>query len=599
MRFLILFTIPCIVGAQLIPAGQPIPAGPNPPVVFLNGYELGCPGGSSSFSSTFGNADQVLQANQFVSVFFDNCTVSGGPSIETLGASFGQFLAGLKYTNGTAVSQVYVVAHSMGGLIVRSYLAGKMNGTPASFAPPANTGIAKIVFLATPNFGTGIANKLGSDEQTTELSVGSQFLFDLNTWNDGTDDLRGINALAVAGDGGTGEESSIPGFDDGVVTLTSASLGFVLPGHTRVVPTCHSSLSLLTLVGYCPGSAPPIAVINDSSNTVGQIIVSFLAGTAAWQTLGQAIESNPVASNLGGVNIEAQDLLGVEQPIASASVATPQGTVNLSVNSGNIAYTEGTTPNVNEQEHVDFFGTTVVNATINLPATTVLPVIAKPGPEIGRVLPAASAVYPLNVAPGEFAAIYGSDLAATTQTATTLPYPAQLSDATVLVNGTAAEIGYVSPTQINFIYPNPSAGITQVTVKNSGGQQTVNVLVAAAVPALFSLDGSGTGAAAAVNNATGIVVTSNAPLHAGDWVSLYLTGLGATSSTNGLAYAQIQPTVMVGTVNCPTNYAGRAPTLSGVDQINCQIPAGITGGAVPVVVDSNGRLSNTVTLAIE
>jgi uncharacterized protein (TIGR03437 family) len=306
-----------------------------------------------------------------------------------------------------------------------------------------------------------------------------------------------------------------------------------------------------------------------------------------------------VASNLGGINIEAQDLLGAEQPIASASVATATGTVNLSINSGNIAYSEGITPKVSEQAHVQFMGSTVVNAMVTPPATTVLPVVAKPGPNISRVLPAASAVSPLNVAPGEFVAIYGSSLAAATQTAGTLPYPTQLSDAQVLVNGTAAAVQYVSATQINFLYPSGSAGITQLTVKNGSGQQSVNLLVAAAVPALFTLDGSGGGAAAAIDDTTGMVVGANAPAHAGNWVSLYLTGLGATTTQNGLDYAQLQPTVTVGGQNCPTNYAGRAPTLSGVDQINCQIPAGVTGAAVPVIVNSNGRLSNTVTLAIQ
>jgi uncharacterized protein (TIGR03437 family) len=229
----------------------------------------------------------------------------------------------------------------------------------------------------------------------------------------------------------------------------------------------------------------------------------------------------------------------------------------------------------------------------------VLPVVAKPGPNIARVIPAASAVSPLNVAPGEFAAIYGSALAAATQTATTLPYPTQLSDAQVLVNGTPAALEYVSPTQINFLYPNVGAGITQLTVINGSGQQSVNLVVAAAVPAVFTASGSGSGAAAAIDDTTGTVVSANAPAHAGDWVSLYLTGLGATTMQNGLNYAQIQPTVTVGGQNCPTNYAGRAPTLSGVDQINCQIPGSVTGTAVPVIVNSNGRLSNTVTLAIQ
>jgi uncharacterized protein (TIGR03437 family) len=598
MRPALFLFLTSLLPAQLIPTGQPIPKGANLPVVFVNGYQLGCPNGPASFSGTFGNADKVLQANQIVSVFFDICTVPNNPSIEALGAALGQFLGALKYTDGTPVAQTDVVAHSMGGLVVRSYLAGKKDVTPASFAPPANPGIRKVIFLATPHFGSGIANKLGVDKQSSELAVGSQFLFDLNTWNQTTDDLRGVDALAVAGNGGTGNESSIPGFDDGVVTLTSSSLAFVRSGRTRVVPFCHVNFPLLTTANYCPANSQSIANITDADNVVGQIVVSFLTNTTAWQNLGQAIESNPVASTLGGINIEAADLLGAEQPINHASLDTPSGTVNLSVNSGNIAYTEGVAPNVKETAHVQFLGTTMLNPTVVLPAATVLPLIVKPGPGIGRVIPAASVTFPLNVAPGQFVAIYGSNLAAAVQQATTLPYPTQLSDAQVLVNGTAAPLQYVSPNQINFLYPDLSTGITQLTVKNGSGQQVVNVMLAAAVPAIFTLDSTGAGAAAAVNATTGTVVTSNNPIHAGDYVSLYLTGLGATNRQSGLDYAQIQPSVTVGGQNCSSNFAGRAPTLAGVDQINCQIPQGVTGPAVPVIVTSNGRASNTVTLAI-
>ena len=38
--------------------------------------------------------------------------------------------------------------------------------------------------------------------------------------------------------------------------------------------------------------------------------------------------------------------------------------------------------------------------------------------------------------------------------------------------------------------------------------------------------------------------------------------------------------------------------LPGLDQVNCQIPAGLSGNAVPVVITAAGRVSNTVTLAI-
>src|ERR1035437_8157478 len=218
LRVAVLFCFPWLLGAQLIPKG------PNTPVVFLNGYQLNCSG--NTFAASFGNADAVLQSNGIFSVFINNCDVPGKPSLEALGIAFGRFLAGLKFSDGSAVSQVDVVAHSMGGLIVRSYLAGMQDTNPAIFTPPATPGIRKAIFLATPQFGTGLTTYLGVDAQSQELTIGSRFLFDLNTWNDNTDDLRGVDALAVVGNGGTGLESFIPGFDDGLATLTSTSLGF-------------------------------------------------------------------------------------------------------------------------------------------------------------------------------------------------------------------------------------------------------------------------------------------------------------------------------------------------------------------------------------
>src|SRR5947209_1076881 len=252
MRLALLSLLPLCLTAQLVPVGQPVPNGPNTPVVFLNGYQIACSG--TDFASNFGAADQVMKTFNIATLYFDNCTVPGKPSLEALGTAFGQFLAALKYADGTPVTQVDVIAHSMGGLIVRAYLAGMQETSPASFKPPATVPFRKIVFLGTPHFGTQIANVLGNAKQTVEMSLGSQFLFDLNTWNQGSDDLRGIPAIAIAANGGTGLLSGTQGFDDGVVALTSSSLAFVKPGLTRVVPYCHSSISLVTSFGVCGSS---------------------------------------------------------------------------------------------------------------------------------------------------------------------------------------------------------------------------------------------------------------------------------------------------------------------------------------------------------
>ena len=604
LRLAYLLALPGLLSAQLVLSG-PVPKGPNPPVVFLNGYQIGCSG--TDFASNFGAADKLLQASSIVTLYFDNCSVgsvSNRPDIEALGVAFGKFLAGLQYTDGTPVTQVDAVAHSMGGLILRSYLSGKQDtGTTAaaSFSPPATPVIRRAVFLATPHFGTTLAGTLGSDIQTSEMTPGSPFLFSLNSWNQGTDDLRGIQAIAISGNGGTGQ-LSMPGFDDGIVTLTSSSLGFYRSGVTRILPDCHTMDELLIFGGFCPSSAPALnQITNDTSNPVSQILVSFLTGTTAWQSVGQAAEANSLLSTAAGVELQLRDQNDNALSISGATVPNGSGgTTALKINSNATAYSEALPANskLNFQVTPATSGS-VQSAIETLPATTAIATVVKPGPVIspkGAIPAAGPAPFPYDVAPGAYVSIYGTNLASSTMVAAQ-PYPTQLADVQVLVNGTAQPVVFISSGQINFVYANVTPGLTQLTVKNANGQNTVNVRVAPAVPSIFLLDANST--AAAVNALTAVVVGANTPFHANDIMALFLTGLGATTQQNGLAYAQIQPTVTVGGQNCSVGYAGRAPSFAGLDQINCTIPAGVTGATVPVIVNSGGRSSSTAFIAVQ
>jgi len=573
--------------AQLIAPGAAIPRTSKPPVVFVDGYQQSCPG---SFNGTFGIADQLLQSNGEASVFFDNCTVSGSakPAIETLGAAFGTFLAGLKYTDGTAVSAVDVVAHSMGGLIVRSYLSGKQT-TPEKFNPPASPLIRKAIFIATPNFGTGLASTvLGagvSDAQLQEMASGSLFLFDLGTWNQDSDDLRGIEAIAVAGNGGTGLATT-PGFDDGVVALTSASLGFYATDRTRVVPYCHiPGGGLITLAGLCGPNAVGIANLTSSTHETAQIMVSFLNGDATWQRVGTAAEQDHFLSTNGGLIVEARTSNDAFMPVTSVTAQSSAQTKNLNVTSAGTAYTDmfAAGPFTLTATTVAFTYT----GSANLPATVYAALIAKPGPLIARVFPAANSTFPLNVAPGEAIAIYGSNLAASTVPATSFPLTTQLSDAQVLVNGAAIPLYYVSAGQINAVMPAVS-GLVQLTVQNSVGSHTVNVLIAPAVPEIFTQNGSGTGAGSVQRYPGYTLVTANNPLQPGDYAIIYLTGLGG-----------LTPTVTIGGVSCPVAYAGPAAIYPGLDQINCQVPAGIAPSNTASLVVSAGTRGDAVSIAVQ
>ncbi|MBV8818002.1 MAG: hypothetical protein JO022_06570, partial [Acidobacteriaceae bacterium] len=406
--------IPFALHAQLITSTTAIPKTLLPPVVFLNGYQNDCSG--SNFANTFGVFDQLLQATNRVSLFFDNCQFSGKPAIETLGNDFRDYLASLRFTDSTPVPVVDVVAHSMGGLIVRSYLAGKQT-TPGMFQPPSNVNLRKVVFLATPHWGSPIASLfgLGIDTQTSELANGSQFVYDLGTWNQGTDDLRGVDALALAGNGGTGRAIAT-NFDDGVVSLTSASIGFAEPGRTRIVPYCHTGPGLVTLAGFCPSNAPGIAVGAQASDANATAVLSFLNGKSDWQSVGQAAEQNPLLQTGGGLEARAASANG---QFASISSATASKQLNVTGNA--VAWTEllpATSQDLMITSPAGQF-----EAKFNEPAGYVTALLVKPGPFIQRMYPAAAVPSTLAIAPGMLISIYGTGFVSTAVVANSLPFP--------------------------------------------------------------------------------------------------------------------------------------------------------------------------------
>jgi uncharacterized protein (TIGR03437 family) len=330
------------------------------------------------------------------------------------------------------------------------------------------------------------------------------------------------------------------------------------------------------------------------------MIVSFFNGTSDWQNVGVAAEKDPFLSVDGGLIVETRNaddtLLSMSSLKATSSTGASK---QLNIPSGDVAYTDLFPAGPLTLTAVAPL--TITNS-VTLPAGGIEPYTVKPGPQIARVLPAPANVFPLSLAPGMFIAIYGQLLAAQPAQATGLPFPTQLSDAQVSFSGTPILLSYASPAQINGVIPDSAtSGIATLMVSNGAGKRTVNVFVEAAVPAIFTLDGSGTGPAAAIKAANNGVVSTTNPLHAGDYVELYATGLGATTTQNGLEFANQQPTVTIGGQDCPVTYAGRAPGYVGLDQINCVVPAvpPIPLGALVVVVTSGTRSSNAATLAVE
>jgi uncharacterized protein (TIGR03437 family) len=569
------------LSAQLIPPGMPVPITSKPPVVFVNGYQSNCT--ANQFSDNFGKFDQLFQATGRVSLFFDNCTLNGKPPIEEVGNALRDFLQKLRYTDSSPVSQVDIVAHSMGGLVVRSYLSGKQTAAGV-FQPPPDPGIRKAIFLATPHWGSPIANIFGSsiDAQVTELQSGTAFTFDLGTWNQGHDDLRGIDALALAGNGGTGRAIAA-GFDDGVVSLTSASIEFAEPGRTRIVPYCHTTNQLVIIAGFCSPDTPAIALGNNATDPNAAAVLSFLNDTTDWMNVGEPAEQNPLLKMGGGLQLRAES---TDEQILKISKATTTAK-DLNISSDSIAWTELITSQPQAIMLTTPLGT--LQTTLTPAAARVTAATVKNGPLIAAVFPTASAVFPLAVAPGTFIAIYGSNLAASPLQAGPPPFPNSLGGVEVTVNGTAIPLQYVSAGQVNAVMPDSVEGLVKLALVNGSGSHTVNLWIEPSVPAIYTQDQTGKGPASALNGITNQLITAANPLRTGDYVSLYLTGLGSA-----------QPSVTVGGTTSNVTYAGEAPGYPGLNQINCQLALDTpAGSAIPVIVTALGRRSNVVTVAVQ
>jgi uncharacterized protein (TIGR03437 family) len=193
--------------------------------------------------------------------------------------------------------------------------------------------------------------------------------------------------------------------------------------------------------------------------------------------------------------------------------------------------------------------------------------------------------------------------------------PLSVGGTSVYFNGTAGPVLYASSTQVGAIVPFGIEGSSaQVYVSYEGLVSTpLSVAVAPAAPALFTANDSGTGQAAAVNNADGSYNGAAHPASSGQYVLLYGTGFGQTNpgGVDGalslvppagvLPLPVLQPvTVTIGGKTASSNYAGGAPYIvQGVMQVNAQIPSGLPAGHAAGVVSVGGVPTQTgVTVAV-
>lgn len=221
-----------------------------------------------------------------------------------------------------------------------------------------------------------------------------------------------------------------------------------------------------------------------------------------------------------------------------------------------------------------------------------------------------AASYFQTVSPGSIAAAFNSQFdsqfSPLTLSATSLPLQTTLGGASVTVNDIAAELLFVSPSQINFVVP-PNVGAGTATVKVTYNGAPVGEGTAAVEnvsPGVFTAMANGQGVASALTTFDGVsyqpVINANGAaraISAGTetqpaYLVLYGTGIRGRSGLGAVR-------VTVGGVALTVDYAGPQSQYAGLDQINVKLLPALRGqGFVDVVVTVDGRVSNKTWINI-
>lgn len=214
----------------------------------------------------------------------------------------------------------------------------------------------------------------------------------------------------------------------------------------------------------------------------------------------------------------------------------------------------------------------------------------------GGVVNAASGL--AGVTPGAWISIFGSNLAPNSLAAGASDIvngilPTKLGGVSVQIDGKAAFILYVSPTQINVQAPDDTAfGQVTVTVTNAAGgaSAAVNVNEASVMPGWFT---SGNFILAVRPSDGAVLNSASTPARPGDWLELFGTGFGEVSHPvpAGTVYSGADDTaspvkVTIGGMPATVEFAGLVG--AGLYQINVQVPNGLAIGLYPVVGNVGG-----------
>jgi len=222
-------------------------------------------------------------------------------------------------------------------------------------------------------------------------------------------------------------------------------------------------------------------------------------------------------------------------------------------------------------------------------------------PSIASVTSAANGS--ASVAAGGLISVYGAQMSPVNIATSSIPLPTALGESCLTVNGTPIPLLFASTGQVNAQLPFNVAGSAAMSIHTPAGiSNNYNFTINSAAPSIFMSGAAGpeTGLATIVRNDNGQLVTPTNPVHQGDTLVIYLTGMGSTSPAvsaglaapmSPLSWVTAPPTITLGGSPLTVLYSGLVPgEISGLYQINVTVPGlGVPQGtSIPLVINQGG-----------
>jgi uncharacterized protein (TIGR03437 family) len=526
--------------------------------------------GSGTFWNTTNDPNKASVRSYIPETTWNDSVLDGSPSSGGGGASFffsqptwqvGPGVPGDNFRHVPDIAGNASADHD--GYIV--YTSGKMQVYGGTSVPaPAFAGLTALLNQYLVSSGAQSAPGVGNMNPTLySLAQKSPEVFH--------DITQGDNIVTVAcGPRVRNCTNSPVGFSAGVGYDSVTGLGSVdaynfvtkWSGSAVAAPTPKTTITLLS-----------------NLNNVAATDVVFLVATATGPN--GVTPTGSVAFQAGGVSLGSANLVG------SAGTAT----ATLSVTGTQLLQSSGTVTAV----YLDSSSNSVSASVTVAVSTTGSGATGKPA--IAGATNGAS--FKQTFAPGMILSVFGSQLATSISSASSVPLPVSMNGVAATVNGVAAPLYYISPGQLNIQIPYDVAtgSAATLTVNNNGQVTSQTIQIAAVAPGIFA-------------DANGVVVPSSSAKR-GAIITLFITGTGAVlpavstgaapapgTAVSNLPKPSQNTTVSVGGLPAPVPFIGIPVGLVGVTQINYQVPTNVGLGAQPVVVSVGGVNSAPVTLNI-